>query len=127
MKGNSEKRSVILYADDDEVCLEVGVRMLQRLGYEVLEAKDGYEAVEIFAKNREKVDLVILDMIMPNNGKTAFGQIKKIDAKVKIIIASGYTEDSRIRDLLKRGCDGFIQKPFTLDHLSKIVSTVLEN
>jgi CheY-like chemotaxis protein len=127
MKEDIEKRYVILYADDDEMCLEVGVRMLQRLGYEVLEAKDGYEAVEIFEKNREEVDLVILDMRMPNNGGTAFGQIKKIDATVKILIASGYAKDSRIRDLLKRGCDGFIQKPFTLDHLSKKVSMILEN
>lgn len=127
MKENNEKLPVVLYADDDEMCLDVGVRMLQRLGYKVLEAKDGYEAVKIYEKNREKVDLVILDMRMPNNGGTAFGQIKKIDANVKILIASGYTEDSRIRDLLKRGCEGFIQKPFTLDHLSKKVSMILEN
>lgn len=127
MKENSKKRSVVLFADDDEMCLDVGVRMLQRLGYEVLKAKDGYEAVEIFEKNRKQVDLVILDMRMPNNGGTAFGQIKRIDANVKVLIASGYTEDSSIRDLLKRGCKGFIQKPFTLDHLSKKVSMILEN
>ena len=127
MKGNNKKRSVVIFADDDEMCLDVGVRMLQRLGYKVLEAKDGYEAVEIFEKNRKKVDLVILDMRMPNNGGKAFGQIKKIDANVKVLIASGYTDDSRIRDLIKRGCKGFIQKPFTLDHLSQKVSMVLKN
>ena len=127
MKKADDNRPVVLFADDDEICLNVGVRMLEKLGYKVLEAKDGYEAVEIFERNREKVDLVILDMRMPNNGGTAFGQIKKIDANVKIMIASGYCEESRIRNLLKQGCQGFIQKPFTLDHLSKKVNTILEN
>jgi CheY-like chemotaxis protein len=127
MKKADENRPVVLFADDDEICLDVGVRMLEKLGCKVLEAKDGYEAVEIFERNREKVDLVILDMRMPNNGGTAFGQIKKIDANAKIMIASGYCEESRIRNLLKQGCQGFIQKPYTLDHLSKKVNTILEN
>jgi CheY-like chemotaxis protein len=127
MKKADDNRPVVLVADDDEICLDVGVRMLEKLGYKVLEAKDGYEAVEIFERNRDNVDLVILDMRMPNNGAKAFGQIKKIDANVKVMIASGYYEESRIRDLLKQGCQGFIQKPFTLDHLSNKVNTILEN
>jgi len=127
MKKYDNKRPVVLFADDDEMCLDVGTRMLQRLGYKVLEAKDGHEAVEIFERNRKKVDLVILDMRMPNNGRTAFGQIKKINADVKILIASGYTEESHIGDLLKQGCEGFLQKPFTFDHLSQKVSMILEN
>jgi len=127
IKKYVDKRPVVLLADDDEMCLDVGVRMLQRLGYHVLEAKDGYEAVRIFQKNRKKVNLVILDMRMPNNGATAFGQIKKIDANVKVLISSGYTEESRVRDLLNQGCAGFIEKPFTLAHLSQKVSTIINN
>jgi CheY-like chemotaxis protein len=127
MKKADDNRPVVLVADDDEICLDVGVRMLEKLGYKVLEAKDGYEAVEIFERNRDNVDLVILDMRMPNNGAKAFGQIKEIDANVKIMIASGYYEESRIRDLLRQGCKGFIQKPFTLNLLSKKVNSILEN
>jgi DNA-binding NtrC family response regulator len=127
MKHVNIEKPVILFADDDQMCLDVGVRMLQRLGYEVLEAKNGYDAVKIYQKNKKTIELVILDMRMPHNGEKTFNQIKAIDENAKILIASGYTEETRIRDLLKKGCNGFLQKPFNYDHLSQKVSLVLEN
>ena len=72
MQRNSEedsnRQTVILFADDDALCLDVGVKILQKLGYSVLRARDGQEALEVFESNKNTVDLVILDMRMPYNG-----------------------------------------------------------
>jgi CheY-like chemotaxis protein len=122
-----KRQPVILFADDDALCLDVGVRMMQKLGYNVLEAKDGQEAIEIYKKNQNRVDLIILDMKMPHNGGLTFEQIKKLDRDVKILITSGYTEDYRIRELIYKGCYGFIQKPFNLTLLSKKILNALNN
>lgn len=124
---NSNRQSVILFADDDELCLDVGVKILQKLGYSVLQAHDGKEALEVFESNKDSVDLVILDMRMPYNGGRAFDQLKQIKSDVKVIIASGFAEDQRIRDMYDQGCIGFIQKPFSINVLSKKVSTALKN
>jgi len=126
-KENSNRQSVILFADDDELCLDVGVKILQKLGYSVLQAHDGKEALEVFESNKDSVDLVILDMRMPYNGGRAFDQLKQIKSDVKVIIASGFAEDQRIRDMYDQGCIGFIQKPFSINVLSKKVSTALKN
>jgi CheY-like chemotaxis protein len=122
-----KRQPVILYADDDALCLEVGVKMIQRLGYAVLEARDGQEAVEVYQNNRNAVDLVILDMKMPHNGGLTFENLKKMDDDVKIIITSGYTEDYRVRELIKHGCEGFIEKPFNMTLLSKKILNALNN
>jgi CheY-like chemotaxis protein len=125
-KENEERRPIIIFADDDAICLDVGKRMLQKLGYIVLDAKDGKEAIEVFRMNQGEVDLVILDMKMPYNGGTAFSQLKKINANVKVIIASGYAEDQQIREMMEKGCCGFIQKPFSIDVLSHKIRNVLK-
>ena len=124
---NSNRQPVILFADDDAICLDVGVKILQKLGYSVLQAHDGKEALEVFESNKNKVDLVILDMCMPYNGGRAFDQLKQIKSDVKILIASGYTEDHRIREMFKQGCIGFIQKPFSVNVLSTKIAKALKN
>jgi two-component system cell cycle sensor histidine kinase/response regulator CckA len=126
-KESSNRKPVILFADDDELCLDVGVQILQKLGYSVLRARDGQEALEVFENNKNTVDLVILDMRMPYNGGRAFDQLKQIKSDVKVLIASGYTEDQRIREMFKQGCIGFIQKPFNVNLLSEKVITALKN
>ena len=124
-KENDERRPVILFADDDEMCLAVGVKILQKLGYKVLDAQDGQEAIEVFLNNQSEVNLVILDMKMPYNGSKTFFQLKKISTNVKVLIASGYAEDQQIREMMKQGCSGFIQKPFTINALSQKIMHVL--
>jgi len=126
-KGQSDRQAAILFADDDELCLDVGVKMLQKLGYTVLNARDGKEALDVFIKNQDIVDLVILDMKMPHNGGTTFEQIKKINAHAKVLIASGCAEDRHIREMQKHGCCGFIKKPFGISLLSQQVSKALKN
>ena len=119
------RQPVILFADDDKFCLNVSVKMLKRLGYTVLEARDGFEAIEVYKKNQNRVDLVILDMKMPHNGGLTFEQLRTMDTDVKIFITSGYTEDHCLAELINQGCDGFIQKPFSLSVLSQIVAKAL--
>ena len=124
-KENDKLQPVILFADDDAICLDVGVKILQKLGYKVLDARDGREAIEVFLNNQSEVDLVILDMKMPYNGGTAFSQLKKISANVKVLIASGYAKDQQIKEMMEHGCSGFIQKPFSINSLSQKILNVL--
>ncbi|MBN1843931.1 MAG: PAS domain-containing protein [Deltaproteobacteria bacterium] len=116
----------ILLVDDEEMVLNIGVQMLNRFGYTVLDAKGGREAVEIYQANKDKIDMVILDMIMPDiGGGEAYDRIKEINPEVKVLLSSGYSIDSEAKDILARGCDGFIQKPFTMKELSQSVREVL--
>lgn len=123
--GNDGKR-VILLVDDEELVLDVGTKMLRHLGYDVLEAGDGREAVDIFRKNKNSLDLVILDMNMPGmDGALVYDKLIKIQADAKVLIASGYFENRRIRNILKNGFTGFIQKPFTVEVLSQKLTEML--
>jgi two-component system, cell cycle sensor histidine kinase and response regulator CckA len=126
-KENNGRQPVILFADDDAICLDVGVKILQNLGYIVLEARDGREAIEVFLNNQSEVDLVILDMKMPYNGGNAFLQLKKINANVKVLIASGYAKDQQIKEMIEHGCSGFIQKPFSIKSLSQKIINALND
>ncbi len=123
---NNDEKKTVLFVDDEEMVLEVGSLMLQKLGYSVLAASDGQEAIEIFKKN--KVAFVILDMRMPGmNGYEIYHQLKKIEPKVKTLLASGYTGDHSEKGLISIGFDGFIQKPFVLKHLSEKIEDILVN
>ena len=126
-KKNDDRQPVILFADDDASCLDVGVKILQKLGYKVLDARDGQETIEVFLKNQSEVNLVILDMKMPYNGGKAFYQLKKINADVKVLIASGYAKDQQIREMMEQGCSGFIRKPFSINALSQKILNVLND
>jgi PAS domain S-box-containing protein len=116
----------ILLVDDEAMVLDVGVNVLQRLGYTVLEAKSGREAVDVYKHNQDKIDMVILDMIMPDmGGGETYDKIKVINPNAKVLLSSGYSIDGQAKEILARGCNGFIQKPFTIRELSQSVSGVL--
>ena len=115
-----KKKSVILFADDNDVVLDVGEKLLQKLGYQPLLAKSGQEAIEVFKKNQKEVDLTILDMRMPDlSGLEIFAEINKIRPGLKVLIMSGDPEDDRIEELLSLGCIGFIPKPFSVNLLDQ--------
>jgi len=131
MKG----RETVLLVDDEESLLAVGEQMLAALGYKVCVARGGKEAVEFMQKTkREKEngagvlpDLIILDMIMPGvGGREAYEMIKTMVPDARVLLASGYSIDGQATEILKRGCDGFIQKPFNLEQLSKKIREVLD-
>jgi two-component system cell cycle sensor histidine kinase/response regulator CckA len=122
----TNNKCTILYVDDDETVLEIGVKMLEILGCSVLEARNGLEAIQVFKKHREKVKLVILDMQMPiMNGENAYFELKKINPDVKVLVATGYTENSRVKSLLSQGLDGYIRKPYTLNQLSEKIVQII--
>ena len=125
-KEDYQPQPVILFADDDEVVLDIGIKMLQFMDYQVLAAKTGQEAIEILENHPNGVDLIIMDLNMPNSGETVLAQLKRIDSKVKILITSGSSDDHLIGNLMDHGCDGSISKPWTISMLSKMVKAVLK-
>ncbi len=122
-----EGSETILLVDDEEEVVNIGKSFLEELGYKPLVARDGLEAVEIFKIHKDKISLVVLDLIMPGmNGRQAFVEIKKIQENSKILISTGYTIDGKIEDLLNQGCQGFIQKPFSLNEFSHVIRKILD-
>jgi DNA-binding NtrC family response regulator len=120
-----KKRPLILLVDDEKIVLEVVLMMLENIGFEVLTAKDGHEAIKLYKINQKRIDLVILDMIMPHGGEKTFYDLKAIDAGVKVLLTSGYAEDQRVRHLIRQGARGFIQKPFSIKALRNKITRAL--
>ncbi len=117
----------VLLVDDEEVILEVGKELLEGMGYRVLTAKDGKEAVEAYKKNRDEIDIVLLDMVMPNmGGGEAYDRMKEINPDIKALLSSGFSIDGEASEILERGCNGFIQKPFSMKELSGRIRNILE-
>ena len=107
--------------------IDVGKRMLEKMGYTVLIAKGGREAIESYKQNQDKVDMVILDMIMPDiGGSETYDKLKEINPGVKVLLSSGYSIDGEATKILERGCNGFIQKPFNMADLSKKIREILD-
>ena len=118
----------ILLVDDEEMVLEVGERFLKVMGYQVLTAREGREAIEVYQKHRETIDLVLLDIIMPNmKGGEVFDRLKEISPDIKVLLSSGYSIDGEASQILERGCSGFIQKPFDMKQLSQSIGALLRN
>ncbi|MCJ7774433.1 MAG: response regulator, partial [Desulfobacterales bacterium] len=116
----------ILLVDDEDMILNVGEKILNRIGYEVITASSGHEAIDLYRKNRDRINLVILDMIMPKmSGSETYDSLKAIHPDVTVLLSSGYSLDGRAKDILNKGCDGFIQKPFNMKQLSQKISEIL--
>jgi PAS domain S-box-containing protein len=117
----------LLFVDDEEMIIEVGEALLLEMGYKVLIAKDGKQALELFEKHKDRIGLVILDMIMPGmNGGETFDRLKKIDPHVKVILSSGYSMNGQASEIFNRGCAGFIQKPFDVIEFSLKLREILD-
>ena len=118
----------VLLVDDEDMLVDIGRQMLEALGYQVMVARTGKEAVEIYEKHHDSIDMVILDMIMPDmGGAQACDRMKEISPDIKILVASGYSIEGQARRTLARGCDGFIQKPFSLKQLSEKIRGILDS
>lgn len=118
----------VLLVDDEGVIADVGTEMLQMMGYDVFVARDGREALMLYDENRDRIDMVILDMIMPEmSGGETFDRLKETDPGIKVLLSSGYSLNGRAKDIINRGCKGFIQKPFSVKELSHKIRDVLDN
>jgi nitrogen-specific signal transduction histidine kinase/CheY-like chemotaxis protein len=117
----------ILLVDDEAVILDVCKDMLSVLGYEVLVARGGREAVDTYRARSAQIDLVILDMIMPDiSGERTFDELKTIDPRVRVILASGYSMTGDAEKILAKGAGAFIQKPYQISELSQRIAQVLK-
>jgi len=117
----------VLLVDDEDMVLDAGEGMLKALGYKVLLARGGKEAIELYKRNRDNIDMVLLDMIMPDmGGGETYDRMRKINPNIKVLLSSGYSINGQAEEILERGCDGFIQKPFNMKQLSRSIREILD-
>lgn len=123
VKGNE----TILLVDDEYSVIDVTRELLQALGYKVIDVQSGSEAVQIYSDRHKEIDLVILDMIMPEmSGSETFDALKSIDPLVKVILSSGYSINDQAAEIMKKGCHAFIQKPFNIAVISQKIRETLD-
>ena len=114
----------VLLVDDEETIRALGSEMLRELGFEVVTAADGREALEIF-RQREDISLVILDLTMPHmDGEQAFRELRQVRSDVNVIISSGYNKQEVTQKFIGKGLAGFIQKPYKLSTLREVIKTI---
>ena len=124
MIDKKENYKVILLIDDEVLIRKTGQRLLSKLGYSVLLAADGQEALDLYRKKQGDVSLVLLDMIMPGmTGRETFEQLQKINPSVKVLLTSGYDKNDKIDQLIDAGAAGFLQKPYNMTILNDTVSS----
>ncbi len=117
----------ILLVDDEEYIIEVARLMLEGLGYKIMKANSGQKALEIFAERTDAIDLVILDLVMPDlDGEAVFERMRQIRPDIKVIFASGFYVMDQAPSFMKNGCSGFLQKPFNMKQLSTKIRGVLQ-
>jgi two-component system, cell cycle sensor histidine kinase and response regulator CckA len=120
-------KGTVLLVDDEQIVIDVSTEMLEMIGYKVVAANGGQNAIELYNRYIKEIDAVILDLIMPGmGGKEVFDELYKINPSVKVILSSGYSIDGLAREILDSGGSAFIQKPFSLKALSQKIQQVLE-
>jgi PAS domain S-box-containing protein len=122
----ASRKGTILVVDDEEVLLRICARLLERMGYEVLTAPGGTAAIEAVRAHGKAISLVILDLTMPEmSGARTFEALRALEPDIKILLSSGFSVDGSARELLARGCSGFLAKPFTTSELDAKLSALM--
>lgn len=117
----------ILIVDDQETVWDFLIEALQKLGYSVLLAENGLDAVEIYENNPGEIDLVLLDMIMPKQGgHTTFHKLKTLDPDVCVLLSSGFVSQEEVDDLLQNGAAGFLPKPHRIREMAMEIRRILD-
>ena len=120
MKSEHKTTETVLLVDDEKMVIEASKPMLQALGYEVLVAKDAKEAIQLCQENKERIDLAILDVIMPEMSGVDIGRkLKQIKPDIKIFLSSGYPLDYLSETTAMLEYEGFLENPFGIDTLSE--------
>ncbi len=116
----------ILLVEDEKMVMEVNKELLESMGYTVYVAGSGQEGIAVYMEKRDKIDLIVLDMIMPGiSGSETFDRLRKINPNIKVLLSSGYSLNGKAQEIMDRGCNGFLQKPFKLEELSSKVREML--
>jgi CheY-like chemotaxis protein len=117
-------RGLVLFVDDEETVCDIGSEMLKMLGFEVITALDGREALDVFQRHPE-ISLVIIDLMMPHlDGEQTFTELRKLRPDLKVIMSSGYNEQEVTQRFLGKGISGFIQKPYRLSDLETVIKKI---
>ncbi len=126
--GHTMGKGLILLIEDDPTIQKTCEKILGILGYDVIVAENGQRGIDIYRERHEAIDAVILDMVMPKrSGKETFIELKAIEPSVRVLVSSGFRNDSRIDDVLALGARAFLQKPYTMEQLSKVLAEILSD
>jgi CheY-like chemotaxis protein len=119
-------RGTVLMVDDEEYVRQAAARMLKGLGYQVVCAASAMEAIEYYRRRGRDIDLVVVDMLMPEmGGRTCFESLRQIDPLVRVVLTSGFARDAVVEDLLGSGAKAFLAKPYRMVELSEVLSQAL--
>jgi DNA-binding NtrC family response regulator len=117
----------ILIVDDHETIWDFLIEALQELGYSVLLAENGLDAVEIYENNPHEIDMVLLDMIMPKQGgHQTFFKIRQLDPEAKVLLSSGFVSEEEVQDLINQGAVGFLAKPHRIQDMALEIRRILD-
>ena len=112
--------------DDEEIVINISEMMLKRLGYRVLKAHSGYEGLQLFEENKSAIDLIISDFEMPKmNGKEVMDKLREIDPQIKVILSSGALTNADEKNVVNKGFNGFIQKPYNMNTLCEKMAEII--
>jgi len=107
--------------------IDAGREMLEEMGYTVLTAISGQDAIEAYRERKDEIHMVILDMIMPEmGGGETYHKLRELNPEIKVLLSSGYSVDGQATEILERGCNGFIQKPFNMKEISHKIKEILD-
>jgi CheY-like chemotaxis protein len=131
MNAGTTSKGKVLLMDDEQIILDVTLEVLQFLGYEVQFARDGAEAISLYAREKSAgipFDIVILDLSVPEGmgGKEALGKLKELDPAVKAIVSSGYTNDPSVIDYAGSGFAGKLAKPYKINDMKQVLEQLIK-
>ena len=119
-------KGTILLVDDEESLIALGARMLEHLGFTVLTAADGLQAVDLYRERGKEIDLVLMDLTMPHmDGAEAFSELRRLNPDVRVVLASGYSHEDVASRFAGKGIDGVLQKPYTLAKLRETLAGLM--
>ena len=122
----TENGKIILVIDDEKLWIDICEMMLKRLGHKVFKAHSGSEGIKIFEANKNQIDLIISDLNMPEmNGKEVIDRLRKIDRNIKVLLSSGALLDSDEKEVIKKGFNGLLKKPYKINTLSEKMTQIL--
>jgi two-component system cell cycle sensor histidine kinase/response regulator CckA len=121
----ADKRTILI-VDDEKAVLDIEGLMLKKMGFNILKANSSEKACQLYKDKKDDIDLVILDMIMPgDNGAVIYKKLKQINSEIKVLISSGFWKDLTVKEILSKGQNSFIQKPFKFAELNKKIDSLL--
>jgi len=118
----------ILIVDDEELVASMLAEHLQNLGCNTFHASNGQEALAIVSRYKDELDVAILDINMPvMDGKAAYEKLIEIKPDLKVLVASGYTLNNSVEEILAKGAQGFVQKPYRLENITEKIKEIMQS